>query len=133
MAQQTLSEEAEQLVNQFQSDALEAQFRSGLAAIDYPEEAARMLIELRSEITPSDFRSDDAREFADDHDDVFIVGENLYGVARDELWDSSEKWSHCDMVWDDVRGVMSAHVATEISEWPDWMAMDVEILCLRPE
>ena len=133
MVQKTLSDEAEQLVDQFNSDALEARFRVGLAAIDYPEEAARMLLELRSEITPSDFRSDDVREFAGDHDDVFIVGENLYDVARDELWDSSEKWSHCDMVWDDVRGVMSEHVATEISEWPEWMAIDVEILCLRPE
>jgi hypothetical protein len=36
-------------------------------------------------------------------------------------------------VWDDVRCVMTDHVPTEISEWPDWMAMDVEILCLRPE
>jgi len=133
MKQQTLPEEAEQLINQTDSDALEARFRESLAAIDYPDEAARMLLELRSEITLSDFSSDDVREFADDHDDVFIVGENLYGDAREELWDSSEKWSHSDMVWDDVRCVMTDHVATEISEWPEWMGMDVEILCLRSE
>ena len=133
MAQQMLPDDAEQLIDQLDSDALAARFRRNRAAIDYPADAARMLLELRSEITLSDFRSDDVREFASSHEDLFIVGENLYDVARDELWDSSEKWSHCDMVWDDVRGVMSEHVATEISEWPDWMAMDVEILCLRPE